>query len=63
MAEKPVATLLSKMLEQTPTYSSKAVQDADEWLKNLTTTFRMAAITEPQALKIIPTLLEGPAKE
>ena len=63
MAEKSVATLLSKTLEQTPKYSGKADQDADEWLKDLTATFRMADITEPQALKIIPTFLERPAKE
>ena len=63
MAEKTVATLLSKTLEQTPIYSGKADQDADEWLKDLTATFRMADITEPQALKIIPIFLEGPAKE
>ena len=63
MAEKTVATLRSKTLEQTPKYSGKADQDADEWLKDLTATFRMADITEPQALKIIPTFLEGPAKE
>ena len=61
--EKTVATLLSKTLEQTPQYSGKADQGADEWLKDLTATFRMADITEPQALKIIPTFLEGPAKE
>ncbi|CAF1292664.1 unnamed protein product [Rotaria sordida] len=63
MAEKTVATLLSKTLEQTPKYSGKSDQDADEWLKDLTATFRMADITESQALKIIPTFLEGHAKQ
>ncbi|CAM4829105.1 unnamed protein product, partial [Rotaria magnacalcarata] len=60
MAEKTASTLLSKTLEQTPKYSGKSDQDADEWLKDLTTTFRMADITESQALKMIPTFLEGP---
>ncbi|CAF1371549.1 unnamed protein product [Rotaria sordida] len=63
MAEKTVANILSKTLEQTPKYSGKPDQDADEWLKDITATFRMADITEPQALKIIPTFLEGPAKQ
>lgn len=62
MADKVVSTLLSKTLEQTTKFSGKPDQDADEWLKDLTTTFRMADITEAQALKIIPTFLEGPAK-
>ncbi|CAF4256192.1 unnamed protein product [Rotaria magnacalcarata] len=62
MAEKTVSTLLSKTLEQTRKYSGKSDQDADEWLKDLTTTFRMADITESQALKMIPTFLEGPVK-
>ncbi|CAF5155661.1 unnamed protein product, partial [Rotaria socialis] len=51
MAEKTVATLLSKTLEQTPKFSGKPDQDADEWMKDLTATFRMADITEPQGLK------------
>ena len=62
MAEKTISTLLSKTLEETPKYSGKPDQDADEWLKELTTTFRMADITESQALKVIPTFFEGPAK-
>ncbi|CAF4520283.1 unnamed protein product, partial [Rotaria sp. Silwood2] len=62
MAEKTVSTLLTKTLEETPKYSGRPDQDVDEWLKDLTTTFRMADITESQALKIIPTFLEGPAK-
>ncbi|CAF3268936.1 unnamed protein product [Rotaria sp. Silwood2] len=63
MAEKTVATLLSKTLEQTPKFSGKPDQDADEWLKDFISTFRMADITESQALKIMPTFLEGPAKQ
>ncbi|CAF4792753.1 unnamed protein product, partial [Rotaria sp. Silwood2] len=59
MAEKTVATLLSKTLEQTPKFSGKLDQDADEWMKDLTATFRMADMTEAQALKIISTFLEG----
>ncbi|CAF2632111.1 unnamed protein product [Rotaria sp. Silwood2] len=62
MAEKTVATLLSKTLEQTPKYFGKPDHDADEWLKNLTSTFRLANINESQALKIIPTFLDGPTK-
>ncbi|CAF4716563.1 unnamed protein product, partial [Rotaria socialis] len=62
MAEKTVATLLSKTLEQTPKFSGKPDQDADEWMKNLTATFCMADITEPQGLKIIFTFLEGHPK-
>ncbi|CAF3346017.1 unnamed protein product [Rotaria sp. Silwood2] len=49
MAEKTVATLLN--------------QDGDEWMKDLTATFRMAHITESQALKIISTFLEGHPKQ
>ena len=63
MAEKTVATLLSKTLEQTPKFSGKPDQDADEWMKDLTATFRMADITEVQALKIISTFLEGHPKQ
>ncbi|CAF3295255.1 unnamed protein product, partial [Rotaria sp. Silwood2] len=63
MAEKTVATLLSKALEQTPKFSGKPDQDADEWMKNLTDTFRMADMTEAQALQIIPTFLEGHPKQ
>ena len=63
MAEKTVATIISKALEQTPKYSGNTEQDADEWLKELNSKFRMAEITESQALKIIPTFLAGPAKE
>ena len=63
MAEKTVATLLSKTLEQTPKYSGKPDQDADEWLKDLIATFRMADITGSQALKIISTFLEGHATQ
>ncbi|CAF2744025.1 unnamed protein product [Rotaria sp. Silwood2] len=63
MAEKTVATLLSKTLEQTPKFSGKPDQDADEWMKDLTATFRMADITEAQALKIISTFLEGHPKQ
>ncbi|CAF4355389.1 unnamed protein product, partial [Rotaria sp. Silwood2] len=63
MAEKTVAALLSKTLEQIPKYSGKPDQDADEWIKELTTTFRMADINESQAIKIIPTFFEGPAKQ
>ncbi|CAF1470860.1 unnamed protein product [Rotaria sp. Silwood1] len=63
MAEKTVATLLSKALEQTPKFSGKPDQDADEWMKNLTDTFRMADMTEAQGLKIISTFLEGHPKQ
>ncbi|CAF2933630.1 unnamed protein product [Rotaria sp. Silwood2] len=63
MAEKTVATLLSKTLEQTSKFSGKPDQDADEWMKDLTATFRMAHITESQALKIISTFLEGHPKQ
>ena len=63
MAEKAVANILSKTLEQLPKYSGQPDQDADEWLKDLTSTFRMADITESQALKIIPTFLEGSVKQ
>ncbi|CAF4338301.1 unnamed protein product [Rotaria sp. Silwood2] len=63
MAEKTVATLLSKALEQTPKFSGKPDQDADEWMKNLTDTFRMADMSEVQALKIISTFLEGHPKQ
>ncbi|CAF3832638.1 unnamed protein product, partial [Rotaria sp. Silwood1] len=63
MAEKTVATLLSKALEQTPKFSGKPDQDADEWMKNLTDTFRVADMTEAQALQIIPTFLEGHPKQ
>lgn len=62
MAEKTISTLLTKTLEQTPKYSGTPDQDAEEWLKELTTTFRIADIMESQALKIIPTFLDGPAK-
>ena len=63
MAEKTVATILSKTLEQTPKFSGKPDQDADEWMKDLTATFHMADITESQALKIISTFLEGHPKQ
>ncbi|CAM4983361.1 unnamed protein product [Rotaria socialis] len=63
MAEKTVANLLSKSLEQIPKYSGKPDQNADEWLKELTSTFRLADINESQAIKIIPTFFEGPAKQ
>ncbi|CAF3050663.1 unnamed protein product [Rotaria sp. Silwood2] len=63
MAEKTIATLLSKTLEQTPKYSGKPDQNADEWLNDLIATCRMADITEAHALKIIPTFLEGHAKQ
>ncbi|CAF3331733.1 unnamed protein product [Rotaria socialis] len=63
MAEKTVATLLSKTLEQIPKYSGKPDQDADEWMKDLTDTFHMTNITESQALKIISTFLEGHSKQ
>ncbi|CAF3387070.1 unnamed protein product [Rotaria socialis] len=63
MAEKTVAHILSKTLEQIPKYSGKPDQDADEWMKDLTATFRMADITESQALRIIPTFLEGHPKQ
>jgi len=63
MAEKIVATLLSKTLEHTPKYSGKPDQDADEWIKDLIATFRMANITGSQALQIISTFLEGHAKQ
>ena len=46
MAEEAVANILSKTLEQLPKYSGQPDQDADEWLKDLTSTFRMADITE-----------------
>ncbi|CAF3168047.1 unnamed protein product [Rotaria socialis] len=63
MAEKTAANLLSKSLEQIPKYSGKPDQNADEWLKELTSTFRMADINESQAIKIIPIFFEGPAKQ
>ncbi|CAF4710410.1 unnamed protein product, partial [Rotaria magnacalcarata] len=63
MAEKTVATLLSKTLEQIPKYSGKPDQDADEWMKDLTATFHMADMTESQALKIISTFLDGHPKQ
>ncbi|CAF4803774.1 unnamed protein product, partial [Rotaria sp. Silwood2] len=63
MAEKTVATLLSNTLEQTSKFSGKPDQDADEWMKDLTATFRMAHITESQALKIISIFLEGHPKQ
>lgn len=63
MADKTIATLLSKNLEQTPKFSGTPDQDADEWLKDLITTFRMANITEANALNIIPIFLEGHAKQ
>jgi hypothetical protein len=63
MAEKTVAMIISKALEKTPKYSGKIDENADEWLKDLSSTFRMAEITESQALKIISTFLDGPAKE
>ncbi|CAF4642281.1 unnamed protein product [Rotaria sp. Silwood2] len=63
MAEKTVATLLSKTLEQTPKFSGKPDQNADEWMKDLTATFRMADMTEAQALKVISTFLEGHPKQ
>ncbi|CAF5093410.1 unnamed protein product, partial [Rotaria magnacalcarata] len=50
-------------LEQTPKFSGKPDQDADEWMKDLTATFRMAEITEVQALNIVPTFLEGHPKQ
>ncbi|CAF2940992.1 unnamed protein product [Rotaria sp. Silwood2] len=49
--------------KQIPKCSGKPDQDADEWLKELSSTFRMADITESQTLKIIPTFLEGSAKQ
>ncbi|CAF2217766.1 unnamed protein product, partial [Rotaria magnacalcarata] len=63
VAEKTVATLLSKTLEQIPKYSGKPDQDADEWMNDLTATFHMADITESQALKIISTFLDGHPKQ
>ncbi|CAF4326990.1 unnamed protein product, partial [Rotaria sordida] len=63
MADKTIATLLSKTLEKTPKYSGKPDQDADEWLNDLIATFRMADITGAHALKIIPTFLEGHATQ
>jgi hypothetical protein len=63
MAEKTVATIISKTLEHTPKYSGKSEQDADEWLKDLNSNFRMAEITELQALKIIGNFLDGPTKQ
>ena len=63
MAEKTIATLLSKNLENVPKYSGKPDQNADEWLQDLIATFRMADITEANALKIIPTFLEGHTKQ
>lgn len=62
MAERTISTLLSKAVEQTPKFSGKPDQDADDWLQELITTFRMADITDAQALKLIPMFLEGPAK-
>ena len=49
MAEKTVANILSKTLEQISKYSCQSDHDADEWLKDLISTFRMADITESQA--------------
>ncbi|CAF1623581.1 unnamed protein product [Rotaria magnacalcarata] len=63
IAEKAVATLLSKTLEQIPKHSGKPDQDADEWMNDLTATFHMADITESQALKIISTFSEGHPKQ
>jgi hypothetical protein len=63
MAEKTVATIISKTLEQTPKYSGKPEENVDTWLEDLLAKFRMAEITESQALKIISTFLDGPAKE
>ncbi|CAF3424589.1 unnamed protein product [Rotaria socialis] len=63
MAEKTAANLLSKSLEQIPKYSGEPDQNADEWLKELTSTFRMADINESQAIKSIPKFFEGPAKQ
>jgi hypothetical protein len=63
MAAKTVATIIAKTLEDTPKFSGKSDQNVDEWLKDLSAKFHMAEITEPQALKIISTFLEGPVKE
>lgn len=62
MAEKTVAAILTKTLENLPKFVGKPEQNAEAWLDELTNTFRMADITETQALKIIPTFLAGPAK-
>jgi hypothetical protein len=63
MAEKTVANIISKNLELTSKYSGKSDQNVDEWLKDLTAKFNMADMSESQALKIIPTFLDGPVKE
>ncbi|CAF1556822.1 unnamed protein product [Rotaria sordida] len=49
--------------QQTPKYSGKPDQNADEWLNDLIATCRMADITEAQALKLVPVFLEGHAKQ
>ncbi|CAF3787040.1 unnamed protein product [Rotaria sp. Silwood1] len=54
MAEKTIATFLSKTLEQTPKYAGKHDQNADEWLNDLIATCCMADITEAHALKKNP---------
>jgi hypothetical protein len=63
MAAKTVATIITKTLEDTPKFAGKSDQNVDEWLKDLSAKFNMAEITEPQALKIISTFLEGPVTE
>jgi hypothetical protein len=52
MAEKTVATIISKTLEQAPKYCGKSDQNVDEWLKDPCAKFRMAEVTEPRAVKI-----------
>ncbi|CAF3384619.1 unnamed protein product [Rotaria sp. Silwood1] len=63
VAEKTVATLLSKTLEPAPKYFGKADEDDHEWLKDLTATFHISDIKESQALKIISTFLEEHTKQ
>ncbi|CAF1001291.1 unnamed protein product [Adineta steineri] len=63
MAEKTIASIINKSLEQTKKFSGKAEEDADEWIKDLMSKFNMAELTEPQALKIILNFLDGPAKD
>ena len=63
MVEKTVATIIDKSLAQTPKFSGKSNQNVEDWLQDLPATFCIAEITEPQALKIISTFLDGPIKE
>lgn len=62
MSAKTVANLINKTLEQTPKFCGKPDENVEEWFQDLQAKLRMAEITEIQALQIMSTFLDGPAK-